>query len=193
MEVLQTKLKVTQNDCEEMMRNLPATRFAYWILILSIPFAILLGYFHHKRANLAIAENAEHLSKLNNDAILLGIILGFILYILCQFFWKYAVKSFGKKLYKTHKKRNAMSLDIRFDKKSQWFVFSGREQEKYTKNAKLTIVSTPNNYIFYIGKGLYAGKLFLPKHGDEAQKLIVKEIIDILHNKENIPIRTSKK
>lgn len=193
MDIIETKVEISLNNCVEMMKYNPATRLGYWLAILSAPFLGLYGYYEASVMNRALAKDAEHLVKLNNNYLIAFIVFSFILLGIILFTWKFVEKFNGKVLFKFHKKNNAMFLNIRFNKETRKFIFSGKEQDKYHNYSKIKIFSTPNNYIFYIGKGLYPGKFFLPKKGDVQQTLVVQEIIDVLHNEENIPIITKNK
>ncbi|WP_223701849.1 hypothetical protein [Sutcliffiella deserti] len=193
MQTIQAKVEVTLNDCVQMMRHNPATRFGYWLLVLSFPLPGIFGYYLARDAIVESATSAKHLAKLNNDYILLTIIISIAWLALIIFSWRFVEKYLGSTMYETHKKKNAMFLNILFDKDSRKFIFNGRDKEKYKNNPKIKIIATPDNYIFYLGRGLYPGKLFLPKNRVESQTLITQEIIRILDKEENISIKHKKK
>jgi hypothetical protein len=101
-------------------------------------------------------------------------------------------KALAIRLYRTLRKSGASQLLVGIDKETLEFVL-GEKQNKRPINQKYVVISTPKKYLFYEGKGVKPLMFFLPKRGSTAHEEVVKEIIEIVHKQEKIPLKKRKK
>lgn len=190
MEIIETKVKMTPSASEEMIRYSPNYRCVYWILVIILSSYPVYLHIEAMKSNALLTITPEQLTRLNNESLLSSIVSIVVLLLLLQLFWKTIfIKLLGRKMYKFHQQKNMMVLYIGFNRRKNRFLL-GRNQVEYVTNKRPRIVSTRDNYLFYLRKGfLKEDTFFLPKQGDELHKKTVQEIINHFQNKENMSIK----
>lgn len=186
-DVVNTKVDLTFADSVELMRNLPAYRFAYWFAIFITPLITFLSYLSLRKENEILAETPSQLTELNNEGAILMSISGLFFVVIIHFVMKAMPGALAKKFYKTQMNKGQTQLQVGFNKRKRTFFF-GPNQKEYLSHAKLFVFSTSNNFLFYYGRSPRAVKFFLPKKGTEAHERSVKEIIEALRKEENVSI-----
>lgn len=178
-DIVQTNFPVSLKDCIDVIRNFPAFRFSYFFVLLLVPVVLIFNYI-----NINIPANQDSLI----DIFIIGVIFLIVVHLLM----KGMEKVLAIRLYRTFKKSGASQLLVGIDKGTLEFVL-GEKQNRRPISQKFVLISTPEKYLFYEGKGIKPLMFFLPKKGTTAHEEIVKEIIEVVHKQKNIPLKERKK
>lgn len=179
LNIIKSKVKVTLNDCIELISHLPGYKIGFKAVMLFFPIYCVITYFRNLDDFSAVAQNATDLNRLKVEAIVIAGVAVLIFELFAFAIYKITPKLAGRTLYNKLKRRGMEELEITFDKENKKFIFGSKNKE-IIPTSSLQIVSTERNYLFYFSKGLFSKRLFLPKDKNDPQGGIGEEIIKIL-------------
>jgi hypothetical protein len=144
--------------------------------------ALFLFCIYNIIANLQIAEDGVEFLILNIVTVGIGLVLYFVILFLTKTLFRKVIEKRSQKLYNLYYGTNPtyqIEYDPRFD-----VIVLGKEKRKVPVDPSLTVYTTENNYLFYVGKGKgQEDRFLLPKSGAKDQQFKVDRMVTMLEEK----------
>ncbi|KMJ57460.1 hypothetical protein AB685_15700 [Bacillus sp. LL01] len=187
---LSLQFPLDRKDYTELFEYMPYFKSIFKLATVGNLVALFLFCTYNIIANFQIAVDGVQFLILNIVTVVIGLVLYFVILFLTRTFFRKVIEKRSRKLYNLYYDTNP-TYQIGYDPRFDAFVL-GKEKKKIPADQSLTVFSTENNYLFYVGKGRgQEDKFLLPKDGSKDQQLKVDRIIIMLEEK-GIEIKEGK-
>ncbi|WP_339149230.1 MULTISPECIES: hypothetical protein [unclassified Sutcliffiella] len=179
---LSLQFPINQKDYTELFRYMPYFKSIFKLALAGNVIALFLFCMYNIIANLQIAADGVEFLILNIVTVGIGLVLYFVILFLTKTFFRKVIEKRSLKLYNLYYGTNPtyqIGYDPRFDA-----IVLGKEKRKIPVDQSLTVYTTENNYLFYVGKGKgQEDRFILPKNGDKDQQFKVDRMVTMLEEK----------